>query len=77
MSVRDFTRSLPIREAGTYAYKVTIPPPDPSQIATDCSGAHLVLTNDSGTIESLAKRKPVLHRGQLDGLSQRGIWTWM
>jgi hypothetical protein len=46
---------VPVAQSGTYAYRVTIPPPGPSQLATDCSGAHLVLTNDSGTIESLGK----------------------
>ena len=46
---------VPVAQSGTYAYKVTIPPAGPSQLATDCGGDHLVLTNDFGTIESLGK----------------------
>jgi hypothetical protein len=46
---------VPVGQSGTYAYKVTIPSPGPPQLPTDCSAMNLLLTDDSGTIESLGQ----------------------
>lgn len=46
---------VPIGQSGTYDYTVAIPPPNPPQRTTDCSVVNLVLTDDSGTVESLGK----------------------
>jgi hypothetical protein len=68
---------VPVAQSGTYAYKVTIPPPSQPQLPTDCNGVHLVLTNDSGTIESLGKSGSLYFTagnwtGSLDGTNGLG-----
>jgi hypothetical protein len=68
---------VPIAQSGTYAYKVTIPSPGPPRLPTDCSGVHLVLVNDSGTIENLGKSGSLYFSagnwtGSLDGTNGLG-----
>lgn len=48
---------VPISQSGTYSYTVTITSPTPgvsNQGPGDCSGFTLTLTNEGGTIETLA-----------------------
>lgn len=68
---------VPVGQSGTYAYTVTIPPPGPPRLPTDCNGVHLVLTNDFGTIESLGTSGSLYFTagnwtGSLDGVNGIG-----
>jgi hypothetical protein len=68
---------VPVAQSGTYAYRVTIPSPRPPQLPTDCSGVYLVLTDGSGTIESLGKSGSLYFTagnwtGSLDGTNTLG-----
>jgi hypothetical protein len=74
---------VPIGQSGTYAYTVTIPTPGPPQLPTDCNGANLVLSDESGTAESLGKTGTLYFKagnwtGSLDGTNTLGCeWKVM